>query len=198
MAFNWFRKKGQPDDPILATLNLDAPSFVRFVKGLLCESEPGASTMCVVALRNLEPIMIFAKDWAEREPKKHVPNGIDEFIRLLSEENPKDEISSRRQWWFQYALLVKRATILAEHNVAFHDDVAAIWVRLAEGGKYLKRLLEHNVIWDDNEKLWFSEFKSEKDGASYVLNLMSPKWIRENKQIQDYAFANDFFVFGSF
>jgi len=197
MFFNWIgKKKAQREHWSVQILQLDAHGFIQAVKDLLSESEPAAATMCVVALQNLGPILSVAKNMARDHPGKGIPTDLDSTIRFLNQGiPPTDEREKRRQDWFLWALLVQRASALANRNAAFHEDAAMIWIRLAEGGKYLRVLLEENIIWDNSEKEWFTPIVSERDGASYVLNHMSPKWLRSNDKINAFAESHDFFVF---
>ncbi len=189
MVFGFLKKKKSiHSQEVESLLALDRHSFTRFVRDLLVESEPASATMCIVALQNLGPILQAFLKIGQRKPNSGWPEDLDAFIRLLTKDNPpEEERASRRHYWLLWASLVRRATTFAEHDVSLQQDTAVIWVRLIEGGKYLKVLLRENIVWDTSEKEWFTHIKSEKQGAQYVLNYMLPKWLFRHAEIDAIA-----------
>jgi hypothetical protein len=55
-------------------------------------------------------------------------------------------------------------------------------------------LLEHNIIWSEEEKNWFADLKDANDGVCYVVNLMVPKHYRADPIFQEIAKKHQFYV----
>jgi hypothetical protein len=66
-----------------------------------------------------------------------------------------------------------------------------MWISLADGGQSLKASLEHNIIWSDQEKEWFSHIKSEEEGVKYVLNYVLPSQLKPNADLISFAATID-------
>jgi hypothetical protein len=85
------------------------------------------------------------------------------------------------------ALLLYRLMQKASANPSIRGTVVEIWATLASRGQYLKPLLEHNIIWSEEEKNWFADLKNANDGVRYIVNLMvSPSitvLIRSSKRL---------------
>ena len=114
----------------------------------------------------------------------------DDVFRLTFEKltSPTDdEINRRRHEWFLRSLLLYRLMQKASTNPSINGTVVEIWATLASSGQYLKALLEHNIIWSEEEKDWFADLKDENDGVRYVVNLMVPKHYRADPIFQEIA-----------
>jgi hypothetical protein len=196
MPASLFRKsKNEPAirDVVAHALRSDPAAFVRDTRDTIQSLEPAAATMCVVAMQNLNAILRFFKTIASKHPNKKVPTSLDECLLLLVEDGwPADEIQQRRAHWFFLAMLAKRADAFAETDPRLQDDVVDIWVHLAEGGKYLSALVPQNIIWSEDEKVWFADVKSQRDGAQHVVWLMCPYWAQLHPKISDFADAMGF------
>lgn len=190
----WFRKqKPKPEPRLSDALVLDDPRFVEFVRSLVSDAEPGARTMSTVALHNLR--YIFPESLPEKYEGERVPlaSDLDGQIRFLGSRNYDEERAFRRNAWFLWAALITRATNLAERASSAQEAAAEIWEMLAREAQFIEHRLTHNIVWSDQEKVWFSHIKSEKDGVSYVLNHMLPSWLKQHPRIK--ACANEFDVF---
>lgn len=190
---------------------MDSVAFAKSVCDWLDSLEPNGVAMCVIALPNFDAAFSFVQQNSgkrrSREPlideiTRSLIEGGDEFpcwdngsIPTLTEKEQFAEWQRRRLNWFTGAALIRRATSLAENDASAREFVATIWVRLAEGGKHIAALLNRSILWTDDEKLWFSTIKSERDGAFYVLNILSPPWLRNHSRINAFADDHDFFVF---
>ena len=92
-------------------------------------------------------------------------------------------------------MLLYRLGEKASANPSLKPTVVEIWAMLASSGQYLKRLLEHNVVWAEDEKAWFADIKDANDGVRYVVNLMVPDSYRADASFKDLAKKHNFFVF---
>jgi hypothetical protein len=96
------------------------------------------------------------------------------------------EVRARHEWFLR-SLLLYRLMQKASTNPSINGTVVEIWATLASSGQYLKALLEHNIIWSEEEKDWFADLKDENDGVRYVVNLMVPKHYRADPIFQEIA-----------
>lgn len=191
--FGLFRKK--PNPPSLAIiLDMDDAGFVQTTLDSVKAGEPASGAMIAVAHVNLRPIMGAFANYAEKNNDPSLPRDVDGFIRMLADTHYDDEVNIRRTSWFFLAALIMRATALANKNREFENQAAEMWLCVADGCRFLKNNLQHNIIWSADEKIWFDTLKDEKDGVSYCLNHVMPKWLRENPAVVDYADKQDIFL----
>ena len=190
--FGFFKKKKE-SGALALVLRLDDKAFVSFVKNMLEESHPAAWTMCVVAYQNLQPMLQACEELAKEEKFKDVPADLDSFIRMLSarlEEN-LEEIPKRRLSWFYQAALIRRATEIAAQKNDHQSTVAALWIMLAKGSATLSELLPPNALWSDDEKAYFADIKSQRDGIWYCLQILTPDYLKKDKSLISFAESQD-------
>ena len=190
--FGLFKKKKEAG-ALALVLNLDDKAFVSTVKKMLEESHPAAWTMCVVAYQNLHPMLQACKELSREEKGKDVPADLDSFIRMLSVrlEGKLDEIPKRRLAWFYQSALIHRATEIGSQKVDLQSDVAALWIMLARGSANLSELLPPNALWSDDEKAYFTDIKSERDGIWYCLQILTPAYLKNETHIVSFAKSQD-------
>jgi len=143
--------------------------------------------MCVVAYENLQPIetgffMASKLDGGDA-------TSYDDFLKFLTsiiERGRLDELHKRRIMYFINAGLIKRAGFKAYNNPELHDDVAIIWTMLIRGSAHLRALLEHNVIWSEEEKEFFTGIKNDYSGMRHAINIVMPKWLQDNIIIKNF------------
>jgi hypothetical protein len=122
-----------------------------------------------------------------------MPNSIDDLIVFVCAEydklgnSAKDEIPRRRSLWFLHALIVMKANEVAQRSPELVRSVVDIWVHLIACSRVLKNALEHNVLWSDEEKLWFggqdtpfSLVATERKAMKWCMNIATPRWLRDN------------------
>jgi hypothetical protein len=177
-------------------LNRDDAAYVSTVKRMLEASHPAGWTMCVVAYQNLNPMLEVCEELAREERGKDVPADLDSFIRMLGSQldEVSEEIPKRRFAWFFQAALIRRATELASRKSDFQSDVAAIWVMLARGSATISELLPPNALWSDDEKAYFADIKNQRDGIWYCLNILTPAYLRKDKQLISFAESQNIFL----
>jgi hypothetical protein len=174
-------------------LHLDDAAFVSSVKRMLESSHPAAWTMCVVAYQNLNPMLQACEELSHEERGKDVPADLDSFIRMLCLrlDEQLEEIPKRRLAWFFQAALIRRATEIASRNTNLQSDVAALWIMLAQGSANLSELLPQNLLWSDDEKAYFVDIKNQHDGIWYCLQILTPGYLRIDKQMISFANSHD-------
>lgn len=167
--FSWFKRK-PPQSPLALVLGLEDSVFVQTVASTMISGPLASGAMCIVAYRNLTPMMSAAFEVGRQTGDGNLPSNLDGFIRFIikmMDEKPGDVEVRRLMWLFQAALIL-RATRLAESNDQLVDNVAQTWLALARGGSVLRNALEHNVLWSDGEKECFTHINGEKSGMEYL------------------------------
>ncbi len=158
--------------------------------------DPASRAMILVALANLDVYLSVMFEVGNEKPKEGMPTTLDGAISFFEESltQSQSEVGQRRIQWFLLASLVKRATqlFISEGNTLRIQDA---WISLAEAGGNIRTIIRDNIIWDDNEKVWFSDIHDQKSGIFYVLSLMMPKPLRKNPRIREYANEQDIFLF---
>jgi hypothetical protein len=177
-------------------LHLDDTAYVSTVKRMLEASHPAGWTMCAVAYQNLNPMLQACEELSHEERGKDVPADLDSFIRMLNSQfdEASEEIPKHRLAWLFQAALIRRATELASQKSNLQSDVAAIWIMLARGSANLSELLPPNALWSDDEKAYFVDIKNQRDGVSYCLNILTPAYLRSDKQLISFAESQDIFL----
>lgn len=170
--------------------------FVNDITRSIKKSDPNSCVMLLVAYVNLDALI------ETFEKYDGVPKDIDACIMMLKEmrqnkagpNNTSEEIKKRRVTWFYMSAIVKKATLIAENNKDVENQVAEMWVHIAEATRCLRGALDENIIWSTTEKEWFSGIEKEKDGPEYCINIVLPDWLRCNQVIRNYAHKYDLFV----
>jgi hypothetical protein len=194
--FEFLRKK-QSVPAAVDVLNLDDKSFVKAVSRMITEGQLASGTMCLIANENLRPMMNATFELAANRPNQSIPQDLDGFIRYLAAGLDKysDEISRRRVQWFFLTSLIWRANAKAAADPTLVDLVAIIWIFLAKSGALLKETVATNVIWEEEEKVWFDHIRTPKDGISYVLVHMLPPFLKDHVSIKAFADEQDISLF---
>lgn len=90
---------------------------------------------------------------------------------------------------------MKRAEGLGLGRPQYDELLADIWIAVAEGCYCLAHVVQNNILWSDDEKIWYSEVKTEKDGIDYCLNLVAPEEIRRIEKVQEFAISKGIYLF---
>ncbi len=180
--FGFFAKKATPS-PFEAFLSLPDDEFVDAVQEILSKNVPATHAMYVVAYQNQNPALTVWKN------DKSLPNSTTcGFIKMLAKqlEIQTDEIVSRRLSWFFGAALIKEATERALGKPNLEDAVAEIWLYLIRGSAHIKHLLEHNIVWSEDEKAWFALIRNESDAMRHTISYVLPKDLRQHPKIKQF------------
>jgi hypothetical protein len=177
-------------------LQLNDAVYISAVRKILETSHPAAWAMCLVAYQNLNPMLQACEELAREKDSKDVPADLDSFIKIIGSrlEEVSEEISKRRLGWFFQAALIRRATEFGAKKSEFQSDVAAIWIMLARGSANMSELLPPNALWSDDEKAYFAEIKNQRDGIWYCLNILTPAYLRKDKQLIAFAESQNVFL----
>ena len=183
--FKFLRKK-QASSPYETFLSLPDDEFVVAVQEILSESVPATHAMYVVAYQNQALMMPALERLPMEDPSQ--PWNTCEAIKLIAKlrETHTDEIVSRRLSWFFGALLVKEATERALGKPDIEDTAAEIWLYLIRGSAHIKHLLEHNIVWSEDEKEWFSLIQNESDAMRHTISYVLPKGLRQHPKIKQF------------
>jgi hypothetical protein len=198
MIFSWLKRDQKRAEvaPVATTiLSMPADRFAEFVLETLKNDIPATRTMCVVAYANLGPIIAASASVASERGERLLT--VDDFIQMtLSRLNTtNDEIARRRLLWFFLAALVHRLDGLTERNQSLLDRAADVWLLLSDSGRYLANLLQHNVVWDESEKAYFSDIKTSAEGIWYVMTIMLPARYRIEPKLKTFAKSHNIFLY---
>jgi hypothetical protein len=183
--FGFFKKK-KPSSSYEAFLSWPDDEFVVAVQKILSENVPASHAMYVVAYQNQAPMMTAIERLPMEDPSR--PWNTCEAIKIIAKlrETHTDEIVSRRLSWFFGAFLVKEATERALGKPDLEDTAAEIWLYLIRGSAHIKQLLEHNVVWSEDEKEWFSLIQNESDAMRHTISYVLPKSLRQHPKIKQF------------
>ncbi len=193
--FGLFRKRKPKPGLYAALLSAAHGDFIDSVTEMVTKSDPASRAMILVALANLDVYLSVMFKVGNENPKEGMPTTLDEAITFFEESltQSQSEVGKRRIQWFLLASLVKRATQLSISEGNTHR-IQDAWISLAEAGGNIRTIIRDNIIWDENEKIWFSDIKDRKAGVSYVLSLMMPKTLRKSQKLRAYADEQDIFL----
>jgi hypothetical protein len=164
---NFFKKKREVK-LLISVLNL---SNVDFVKKVSNSIELGSGAMLAAAYLNTTTLLSVSEVSLEDYIKLVVPHCISQ-----------DELKERRFTWFYLAALIRRAGYIAKGNPELENMVASIWVIVAEGCRNIYDKLKNNILWSDEEKIWFDILKGcdEVEGIDYCIKHIMPSWLLKN------------------
>jgi hypothetical protein len=157
-------------------LSYSDQNFVSEVARIITGLTPNECAMTVVAYENQGPMMKVASKLVDKGSS--YPTSIEEYILFFEREmkaNSNNEAVKRRFGWFLFSALVRRANALTRDGQRYPNDLAKIWLALANGCRLLPDILQTVVIWSEKEKLWFAHLLGAKDSIEYCLNHIAPK-----------------------
>lgn len=187
------KKKISPKVDFFKTIiKLDDSEFINTALKLFEFDEPQGGAMCAIAYRNQ---MIHVKVYKKKLLNFSLNSYLNEVLLDALNTSNINEIGTRRILWFIYAVLLMRATFIAEEREEFSDSVADIWVSVIKGCKYLKTTVDNNVLWQEDEKTWWTHIKSEQDGMADCINFSAPEWIAKHPKIQALAKENNISIY---
>jgi hypothetical protein len=196
--FDWFRKKARepakPHADGAAMLALSNPAFVDLCVKMIRGDQPGANAMVVVAFDLLRVTLPLGAHALKLEGKNNSP---DDVFRTLFDHcmsGTNDVVNQRRHGAFLRALLFHDLMRREESDPTLHAAVVGIWVELASSGRFIRNLLEHNIVWSDVEKSPFRDFKTDDDVVSYIVNSIVPARYRSHRTFQELGKKHNFFV----
>lgn len=202
----------QQREVISNLIALPDDQFVLMVASMLAEEIPNFWLQSAVAYQNLLPVFPAAIRSSKTDQPKDAGDLVDNLICDTgpgSPKMPRHELARRRVYWNWMGLLILRAT---ERSMARGSDsidrsslggrwlnklgpikpecekaVTDIWIYLTQGCELLPGAIEKNVLWDDDEKRWFSSISSSADGITYCLNILMPSPVRNTPEIKKFA-----------
>jgi hypothetical protein len=197
--FDWFRKKppepAKPRADASAMLALPNPAFTDLCVKLIRGEQPGANAMVVVAFKVLHVLLPFGAEALRAEGKDNRPDDVFRlcFDNFMSETD--DVVNQRRRKAFLRALLFHDLMRREGNDPALYSAVVGIWIELANSGVFLRNLLERTIVWSDDEKIYFKDFKTDDDIVDYIVNFIVPPRYRSHHSFQDLGRKHNFLVF---
>jgi hypothetical protein len=177
-------------------LDADPQTFSDFVSELFEKMDPATRAHVLVAYQNFIPIIGALQGVARREGKDFSLNN---FIADCSrnQSTGSDEINSRRYAWFTWAGLIYRMSGMANGNESIKEVLAEIWCEIARAAPLLKGLLPDNIVWKEEEKVYFDQVLREhdRDCIVWAINHAAPRIIWKSPAIADLAKENELFYF---
>jgi hypothetical protein len=169
--------------------------FAKGVEDMFTEDVPAGRAMCIVAYDNLRPISGAMRSAARKAGEK--PFVVEDFIELCAVEMQKrdDDVNKRRFAWYFAAAMLGRVDKLARTDSRLVDHAVACWALLAESAPILRVLLPDNIVWKEEEKIWFKELKSEADFVGHVLSHTMPACYGDHPSIVLIAKKYDIFFY---
>ena len=192
------KKKTQNELIIEMLLSVDDIQFIDAVSNGVTKGEPSAHVMTIVAINILPTFMDVFSRQDQSNSKEKLPKNLDEFIWFCAKyDAPGDDIGMRRMSWFMQAGLIKRATTLGQGRDDVLDPIIDLWLSLIKSGRFIPQVLQHNIIWEDFEKSYFSHIKNDIDGMSYIAQFIMPKYLRSHPDIKRFSEENGFYLSSS-
>lgn len=174
MALWWKRKKAKPAIGVERLVQLPALDYAETVLGLIKHLDPASRAHVAVAYQNLVPLVGALRSFAKENNEAF---SLEEFMIEIDEKLPniRDEINNRRYSWILFAAFVLRMAIIANDNPETIPAGATIWTMLAAEYPRLKFLLPNNIVWKEDEKVWFDLSKSDNSLVNLGLRIHAPK-----------------------
>jgi len=183
-----FKKKPEP----LRRFEIaDVVSAAGTLKEQVEEQVPNGRAQIVIALWHLRPIMIVNTSLAK--DRGYSEYDIRHMMGSLQDAMPQatGEIDRRRVGWFFIAgTLYYLCHFGGEPPQQMKDDLADIFIMLADATYVIPNIVEHNIIWKDEEKEPFKDglLGTKRD----VLCNMTPPYLRTHQKLAAYAKQHGF------
>jgi hypothetical protein len=172
----------------------DTTDYTKFVAGMMDTADPATSAMCVVAIANLQPLLLAYEDVSKKTGEPFDFDRMLEGMHRRLDAVGDDPINSRRYAWFVMAMHVTRLDQIAARDAAIVEQAVGIWLRLANAGRYIPKLLAGNIVWKAEEKVWFETTRTEKDGVRYVATMMMLSAYKRHAKARAFATQHDFLL----
>jgi len=108
-----------------------------------------------------------------------------------------NEATKRRLLWFLYAAFLMRAEKIVQTTEQDRDKIADAWIHIIQNATFFRTVLEHNILWSDEEKVWFElggdpfgMVPDEKKSREFCARTM-PRWLTKNAKMRDYLNGSD-------
>ncbi|MDP2332152.1 MAG: hypothetical protein Q8M19_15810 [Reyranella sp.] len=169
-------------------------SAARLFKKTLSEQMPNGRAQIVIALWHT-PIHLSVFRRALTEEGNHEEFRIEHMLPVLEDQLQRatGDIAPRRLGWLHIAgMLYYLCYPGADVAPAVQDELADIFVMLADSMYVIPNIVEHNVIWSEHEKDPFRDgLFTTKD---YAINFLTPPYLRSHPKLKAYAQANGVYI----
>jgi hypothetical protein len=201
--FSWLRQKPSPDEGLLALAGILESNrtdvIVETARQLICDLDPNGCVQTLVGYNNMKHIYLpVSRALRERQVNAGVknddpcPDTIESYAKFIASSPIPNEPSRWRSYWFLYGLFLMKAEDIAKRETAYRDIFADIWIRLIESSRLTKTVLEHNVLWRNDEKHWWfdkngnARISTARESIVYCANHVMPKWLCAHNRIIEF------------
>lgn len=188
MAFNWFKRKQESkENSFQQLITLSPTEYAQFVGDFVDNMDPGTRTHVAIAYQNLIPFLSAIHSHAKQQGEEY---SVEKFIESASSrivELENDEINSRRNSWFLFAALIARLEKLAKADLALVPFGATVWTILVTEYPRIKVVLPNNIVWKDEEKVWFDFELNDQQAMQYAINLHVPPIFANDNVMASFA-----------
>lgn len=155
-----FWKKRRKDTSTLSIARLPSRQYLSFIVRFVDEMDPATRAHVAVAYQNFIPLVSALYQFNN---ERGVAFESEDLLESLADEAEKssDEINQRRFSWLYFAGLIARLEKLARKDEAVVPVGATLWTIIITEYPRLKLLLPHNIVWKEDEKLWFDLDQSD-------------------------------------
>lgn len=180
-----FKSRRKKNGEIEKILTLPNDKYVKFITDLVSGMEPAEHAFIVVAYQNMGPYFGAIRNIERGNGRDYeIEDYVKQFLSFVEDEEL--EINRRRFQWFVLSGLVARLSNAVGSDSSLIDEGGQIWVRLLQSMPYLRKLLPHSVIWNEDEKSWFYVEDSDQKIYEYGIELILPKIFRKSTAIKQF------------
>ncbi len=146
--------------------------------------DPNGRIQLLVALKNLSLInRVYSEYMREKKGKLvTVKNLVEHIEDTLAEKN--GELADRRLHWFCQSALILECAVNQEACDAYYEVVLKVWIYFLESHYCMQNVLQHNVIWSDDEKTWFKQI-GDNDQSLMLIASRAPDNIASDKRFKE-------------
>ena len=166
--------------------------LAQFVSEFISNAQPSERAMCVVGVENLKPVLRAMRDLAKEKAQHFDSASALGITHKLIERAGDDPVKSRRALWHVMANLVMHLDSIAIDEPQLTEIAIDVWLMLAESGQYIPNLLRSNIVWTADEKCWFENVKTEREGMMYVIKYSMPRTYKRHLRIKAFADIHKF------
>jgi hypothetical protein len=181
-----FWKKRHKEEAASSIARLPPDEYVPFIIQFVDEMDPATRAHIAVAYQNLIPLVSAYRQFNDERGLRFE---IEDLLESLAAEveRPHDETNHRRFSWLYFAGLLARLEKLARHDEAIVPVGATLWTIIVTEYPKLRFLLPNNVVWKEDEKLWFDLELSDPELMELGINHHIPPKFAQHDIVRRFA-----------
>jgi hypothetical protein len=182
--FGFFRRKREATVPaqgqsdVERLLSLPAEDLIQAYSETIKVMDSASKAMLILAYPTAQVLMDVMVDQGVKKRGAGLPTTYQDAVRFAfsAARDSETETGSRRAMWLALAaMLVHVSRQHPERHL--NEIVASIWMSLFESKEALKSAVEHNILFDDQEKAYFRPTTSDRT-FSIAMATVAPKHLR--------------------